>query len=111
MGDILSKEQRSVLMAKVRSPDTKPEWILRCATRDAWQFGCVRKWNPDILISSMRIVHTDIFWQRFDQTKEGEREPISRFFKVPRNVVCNTFRPGTGSATKDALSLELPNAA
>lgn len=30
MTDILSKEQRSKLMSKVRSQDTKPEWILRC---------------------------------------------------------------------------------
>lgn len=30
MTDTLSKKQRSVAMSKVRSADTKPEWILRC---------------------------------------------------------------------------------
>ncbi|MGB5232283.1 MAG: DNA mismatch endonuclease Vsr [Desulfoprunum sp.] len=30
MTDILTKKQRSKLMSKVRSRDTKPEWILRC---------------------------------------------------------------------------------
>ena len=30
MTDILSKKQRSLAMSKVRSADTKPEWILRC---------------------------------------------------------------------------------
>ena len=30
MTDIVSKKQRSKLMSKVRSRDTKPEWILRC---------------------------------------------------------------------------------
>lgn len=30
MADILSKKQRSAVMSKVRSADTKPEWILRC---------------------------------------------------------------------------------
>lgn len=30
MVDILTKAQRSELMSKVRSRDTKPEWILRC---------------------------------------------------------------------------------
>jgi DNA mismatch endonuclease (patch repair protein) len=30
MADLLSKKQRSETMAKVRSRDTKPEWILRC---------------------------------------------------------------------------------
>lgn len=30
MTDTLSKKQRSAAMSKVRSADTKPEWILRC---------------------------------------------------------------------------------
>jgi len=30
MTDILTRKQRSKLMSKVRSRDTKPEWILRC---------------------------------------------------------------------------------
>jgi len=30
MTDILTKKERSKLMSKVRSRDTKPEWILRC---------------------------------------------------------------------------------
>lgn len=30
MADTLSKRQRSALMSRVRSADTKPEWILRC---------------------------------------------------------------------------------
>ena len=59
----------------------------------------------------MRTADTEIFWRRFDQTKEGEAEPISRFFNLPRNGVCNAFRAGTDSATKDPLPLELPNAA
>lgn len=31
MPDPLSKERRSWLMSRIRSEDTKPEWILRCA--------------------------------------------------------------------------------
>ncbi len=30
MTDTLTKKQRSITMSKVRSHDTKPEWILRC---------------------------------------------------------------------------------
>ena len=71
---------------------------LRCESRDAWHFGYVRNWNPDMLTSSMRTVHTDISRGRFAATKEGEAEPISRFFKLPRNGVCNTLRAGTDSA-------------
>ena len=71
---------------------------LRCASDDAWHFGYIRDWRPDILTSSMRTVHTDISRKRFATTKEGEIEPISRFFKLPRNGVSNTLRAGTDSA-------------
>lgn len=71
---------------------------LRCATDDAWHYGYVRNWNPAMLTASMRTVHTDISRRRFDETCEGEVEPISRFFRLPRNGVCNTLRAGTDSA-------------
>ncbi len=71
---------------------------LRCMTDDAWHFGFVRNWQPDVLTSSMRTVHTDISRKRFTATREGEVEPISRFFKLARHGVCNTLRAGTDSA-------------
>ncbi|MGD0536622.1 MAG: DNA cytosine methyltransferase [Verrucomicrobiota bacterium] len=71
---------------------------LRCATDDAWHFGYVRNWRPDILTSSLRTVHTDISRKRFATTGEDDVEPISRFFKLPRSGVCNTLRAGTDSA-------------
>jgi DNA (cytosine-5)-methyltransferase 1 len=71
---------------------------LRCATGDAWHYGYVRNWNPEMLTASMRTVHTDISRRRFGDTREGEVEPISRFFKLSRNGVCNTLRAGTDSA-------------
>jgi DNA (cytosine-5)-methyltransferase 1 len=71
---------------------------LRCTTDDAWYYGYVRNWDPKKLTASMRTVHTDISRRRFAQTREGEVEPISRFFKLPRNGVCNTLRAGTDSA-------------
>jgi DNA (cytosine-5)-methyltransferase 1 len=46
----------------------------------------------------MRTVHTEISRRRFAETREGEVEPISRFFKLPRHGVCNTLRAGTDSA-------------
>jgi DNA (cytosine-5)-methyltransferase 1 len=46
----------------------------------------------------MRTVHTDISRRRFAETGEGEVEPISRFFKLARNGVCNPLRAGTDSA-------------
>ena len=71
---------------------------LRCETKAAWHFGYQRKWDPDILTSSIRTVHTDISRRRFAETGEGQVEPISRFFKLSRIGVCNTLRAGTDAA-------------
>lgn len=71
---------------------------LRCVTADAWHFGYVRNWQPDLLTASMRTTHSDISRRRFCETCEGEVEPVSRFFKLPRQGVCNTLRAGTDSA-------------
>lgn len=50
------------------------------------------------MTSSARTSHTDISRRRFAQTRPGEVEPISRFFKLPRDGVANTLRAGTDSA-------------
>jgi len=71
---------------------------LRCETNRAWHFGYVRNWNPDFLTCSTRTAHSKISRRRFTETMEGEVEPISRFFKLPQNGVCNTLRAGTDSA-------------
>lgn len=71
---------------------------LRCAGEGTWHFGYTRVWQPGVLTSSMRTVHTEISRKRFAATREGEIEPISRFFKLSRNGVSNTLRAGTDSA-------------
>ena len=71
---------------------------LRCAGEGTWHFGYTRVWQPGVLTSSMRTVHTEISRKRFAATREGEVEPISRFFKLSRNGVSNTLRAGTDSA-------------
>lgn len=70
----------------------------RCETREAWHFGCPRAWDSRLLTASMRSVHTDISRRRFVATRPGDVEPISRFFKLDPNGVCNTLRAGTDSA-------------
>lgn len=70
----------------------------RCQDETAWHFGHPRDWQPDLLTSSMRTVHTDISRKRFAATRVGETEPISRFFKLHPDGVCNTLRAGTDSA-------------
>ncbi|MFZ1108347.1 MAG: DNA cytosine methyltransferase [Rhodomicrobium sp.] len=71
---------------------------MRCLEREAWGYGYVREWDSGVLTSSMRSEHTDISRGRFAHTREGDTEPISRFFKLPSNGVSNTLRAGTDSA-------------
>jgi DNA (cytosine-5)-methyltransferase 1 len=71
---------------------------MRCLTNDAWHFGYVRNWNPTLLTSSARTVHSDISKRRFSETGEGETEPVSRFYKLPSSGLSNTLRAGTDGA-------------
>ena len=71
---------------------------LRCLTESAWHFGYKRKWNNAILTSSARTTHSEISRKRFAETKTGDVEPISRFFKLPPDGLSNTLRAGTDSA-------------
>ena len=71
---------------------------LRGLTNDCWYFGHPRVWDNDLLTSSLRTSHTEISRRRFRNTKPGQVEPISRFFKLSTNGVSNTLRAGTDSA-------------
>jgi DNA (cytosine-5)-methyltransferase 1 len=71
---------------------------LRVQTNDAWHRGYVREWNPALLTSSARTTHTDISRRRFAETRPGDVEPISRFFKLPPGGLSNTLRAGTDGA-------------
>lgn len=71
---------------------------LRCLTNDAWHYGYVRNWNAGLLTSSARTGHTDISRRRFAETKNGDVEPISRFFRLPERGLSNTLRAGTDGA-------------
>jgi DNA (cytosine-5)-methyltransferase 1 len=71
---------------------------MRCTSANAWHYGYRRKWNSEMLTSSMRSAHTPVSRARFAETAEGDVEPISRFFKLPRKGVANTLRAGTDAA-------------
>lgn len=71
---------------------------LRCTTNDAWHFGYVRNWDPSVLTSSIRTEHTDISRRRFSETRGGQTEPISRFYKLSAKGLSNTLRAGTDGA-------------
>ncbi len=53
--------------------------------------------GKELLSSSLRTIHTKDSIRRFERTKHGDIEPISRFFKLDPNGLCNTLRAGTGS--------------
>lgn len=71
---------------------------LRGLINDPDDFGYARSGNRALLTGSARTVHTALSMQRFMETKQGETEPISRFFKLDPKGVCNTLRAGTDSA-------------
>jgi DNA (cytosine-5)-methyltransferase 1 len=71
---------------------------LRCSSKEASRMGYMREWNPEILTSSARTTHTEISQRRFSETEPGGVEPISRFFKLPPEGLCNTLRAGTDGA-------------
>ena len=71
---------------------------LRAEDRGDWGYGYQRIWDPTRLTSSVRTDHTSISRRRFQQTRPGEVEPISRFFKLNAKGLANTLRAGTDSA-------------
>lgn len=71
---------------------------LRCLSNHAWHSGYVRKWDPTVLTSSARTDHSEISRRRFAETEPGSVEPISRFFRLDPDGLCNTLRAGTDSA-------------
>lgn len=71
---------------------------LRCAHDLCWHKGHRRNWNDRLLTSSARTEHTAISKRRFFETEPGSVEPISRFFKLSADGLCNTLRAGTDGA-------------
>ena len=56
-----------------------------------------RKYDSRILTSSLRTQHTLESIKRFESTPHGTTEPISRFYKLDPEGICNTLRAGTPS--------------
>lgn len=72
-------------------------FFLRHPVLDPDNFAAPRTWDPEMLTSSMRTVHTELSISRFAATAPGDTEPVSRFFRLPAEGLCNTLRAGTGS--------------
>jgi DNA (cytosine-5)-methyltransferase 1 len=71
---------------------------MRCTQGVGWHYGYCRTWDATTLTSSARTTHSAISRRRFNETKQGDVEPISRFFRLSEEGVSNTLRAGTDSA-------------
>jgi len=76
-------------------PDNAYAIEMRCIEASSWHLGYVRAWDPKILTSSARTSHSEISQRRFESTRPGAVEPISRFFRLPPGGLSNTLRAGT----------------
>ncbi len=61
-------------------------------------YGYDRQYDRQILSSSRRTKHSLECMERFAASAYGEKEPISRFYKLHPDGVCNTLRAGTDRA-------------
>ncbi len=56
-----------------------------------------RCYDSGLLTSSLRTKHSKQSMARFQATPPGQTEPISRFYKLDPEGLCNTLRAGTAS--------------
>jgi DNA (cytosine-5)-methyltransferase 1 len=70
--------------------------IMRGVVVDPADLSWPRRWDPQLLTSSLRTRHDSATVQRFTDTDPGERERVSRFFRLHHDGVCSTLRAGTG---------------
>lgn len=102
IGDLPEAEQFDQLLnsdwVKVKwNTKTKYALDLRFTKKNEYDFSYERKYDHNLLSSSMRTEHNKTSRERFSQTAHGKVEPISRFLKLDPNGLCNTLRAGTAS--------------
>ena len=83
--------------AMERIESTASQYALGLRGADPGDLAHPRRWDPALLTSSARTIHTPTSIQRFAKTTPGETEPISRFYRLHPEGLCNTLRAGTGS--------------
>lgn len=84
----------------VRAEFSKPSEYgkkLRDISLDNGNYSYPRPYDKNLLTSSLRTKHSRKSMQRFEATLPGKIEPISRFYKLDPNGICNTLRAGTAS--------------
>jgi DNA (cytosine-5)-methyltransferase 1 len=71
--------------------------ILRGDLTDEKDYSYPRIRDRRVLTGCRWAEHTPLSRQRFSRTPPGETEPISHFFKLSLDGVCNTLRAGTAT--------------
>jgi DNA (cytosine-5)-methyltransferase 1 len=79
-----------------RTPSAYARTLREIASKPT-HFGYKRRYDPNLLTSSMRADHSALSRRRFAATEQGQTEPISRFHKLDPHGVCNTLRAGTNT--------------
>lgn len=102
IGDLPTVERYSSLYRRdwVKGAFGTPSYYaekLRNAGKDDRDYSYLRQYNSALLTSSARTRHTQASIDRFERTKQGETEKISRFLKLDPEGICNTLRAGTPS--------------
>jgi DNA (cytosine-5)-methyltransferase 1 len=71
--------------------------LMQHPEKDPEDFSYPRTWDAELITGNLRAEHTSKSIRRFDSTTPGETEPVSRFFRVPIDGICNTLRAGTAT--------------
>jgi DNA (cytosine-5)-methyltransferase 1 len=102
LGDLPEAEDYDELLQRdwVRArfkPASEYTAPLRGQEQDPDEYSVRREFDPSLLTSSLRTIHTALSRRRFAETPHGEIEPVSRFHKLDPNGISNTLRAGTAS--------------
>ena len=88
--------ERDWVKARFKKP-TEYSAPLRGDSADRADYSVRREFDGALLTSSLRTIHTELSRSRFQETKPGDTEPVSRFHKLDPKGICNTIRAGTAS--------------
>jgi DNA (cytosine-5)-methyltransferase 1 len=90
-------EKRDWVKVKFGQPSPNYGKYLRGKALLPDDYAHLRNYPTELLTSSLRTKHSDQSMARFAETPHGKAEPISRFYKLDPNGLCNTLRAGTAS--------------
>lgn len=83
---------------RARTPNTSgyAAFLSNQVARES-DYSYPREFDERVLTGCLRAKHTPLSRKRFAATHAGTTEPVSRFFKLSKEGVCNTLRAGTAS--------------